>query len=215
MRGFRVLSAAQRASLPGKRALFPVRTGPLAPQVIPPPTPRRIGVVAAWEDRAAAARWTAELGRRFAGARGHWQFAGDIARAKFSEPMEGWTPDDTGARRLGDDEPALVLISGDLRPSRAKDFLTYNVGAVAGAEANPGYLGGLGLQKSWLNTTSCSAWRSYADIRAFAHKPGGHMAAVKNDRANGNHRQDWFLWLRPLESSGELNGRPEPFAGLL
>ena len=152
---------------------------------------------------------------RFAGARGHWHVTGEIARARFTEPMEGWTPDDTDAHRLADDEPALVLISGDLNPSGIKDFLTYNVGAVEHAEANPGYLGGVGLQKSWLNTTSCSAWRSYADIRAFAHKPGGHMAAVKNEREHHHHKQDWLLWLRPLHSRGTLRGRPDPFTGLI
>ena len=34
-----------------------------------------------------------------------------------------------------------------------------------------------------LNTTSCSAWRTYAEAKEYAYKPGGHAEAMRRDLA--------------------------------
>jgi hypothetical protein len=95
-------------------------------------------------------------------------------------------------------------------PAFAKDA----AGAVAHAFAQPGYLGGLAINSSPLNTTSCSCWRTYEEARNYAIKPGGHRDAVLRDRARGHHRTEYFLRLRPLVERGSLAGAT-PFGPVL
>jgi hypothetical protein len=64
------------------------------------------------------------------------------------------------------------------------------------------------------NTTSCSAWRTYADARDYAFSQGRHATAVRRDRVGRHHRTHHFARIRPIRSRGTLDGR-DPFAGLL
>jgi hypothetical protein len=64
------------------------------------------------------------------------------------------------------------------------------------------------------STISCSAWRTYADARAYAFGDGVHKEAMRRDRRERRHVREWFLRVRPLSSRGTLHGR-DPFAGLL
>ena len=57
-------------------------------------------------------------------------------------------PDAGGARPLADDEPALILIAGDLYARHAPAFMKNVPGAVAHAFGHPGYLGGGRLKRS-------------------------------------------------------------------
>ena len=211
----RRLSGLRKGGLADLRALIPLGTGHFVPRPVPSPTPRRIGVLAAWRDGADVdALWAQALGAVTAGAREHWHVRGEVTRAAFTEPWQAWTPDVAGARPLDEDEPALIVIAGNLHARYVPAFLRDAGRAVGHAFAQPGYLGGLAIQSSPLNTTSCSAWRRYADARAYAYQPGGHAEAMRRDRANGHHRTEWFLRLRPLAERGSLAGRA-PFAGLL
>ena len=127
-------------------------------------------------------------------------------RAAFSNAWRGWVPDVAGARALEDDEPALILISGELHARYVPAFAKDAAGAVGHAFGHPGYLGGLTIASSPLNTTSCSCWRTYRDARDYAYRPGGHADALKRDRARGHHRTEYFLRLRPLLERGTLAG---------
>jgi hypothetical protein len=111
-------------------------------------------------------------------------------------------------------EPALVLISGELHARYVAAFAKDAAGAVAHALGRPGYLGGLAINSSPLNTTSCSCWRTYQDARDYAFRPGGHLDAVRRDRARGHHRTEYFLRMRPLVERGSLAGAT-PFAPVL
>jgi hypothetical protein len=117
---------AVRAARPqGLRALIVLGTADLVARLRPAPTLRRIALLAAWEDGTDVdGAWSAALGGLGAGARESWHVEAEVARAAFSAPWKGWTPDVSGARALDPAEPVLVMISGDLygrhvRPSCA------------------------------------------------------------------------------------------------
>jgi hypothetical protein len=212
--GLKRLGAIRDGGTADLRALIRLGTGHFVPRTIPAPTPRRIGVLAAWRDGADVdARWAEALGGVTAAAREHWHVRGEVTRAAFSEPWQGWTPDVGGARALDDEEPALIVIAGNLHARYVPAFMVDAGRAIGHAFAQPGYLGGLAIQSSPLNTTSCSAWRHYRDAKAYAYQPGGHADAMRRDRANGHHRTEWFLRLRPLAERGSLAGAA-PFAAV-
>ena len=212
---FRGLGALHRATPPGMRALIRLGTARFVPRPFPAPTFRRIAILAAWDDgEPVEERWSESLGRFSAGAREHWHLRGEVARAAFTEPWARWQPSVEDARPLDDAEPALIVIAGDLHARHVPAFMRDAQHAVAHAFAQPGYLGGLAINSGPLNTTSCSAWRTYADAKTYAYKPGGHAEAMLRDRADERHRTEWFLRIRPLEERGTLNGAA-PFASVL
>jgi hypothetical protein len=77
---------------------------------------------------------------------------------------------------------------------------------VAYAFGHPGYLGGLAITSSPLNTTSCTCWRACRDARDYAFRPGGHLDAMQRDRVSSHHRTEYFLRLRPPAERGSLDG---------
>jgi len=208
----RRLAALRRSRPPGVRALIRLGTGRFVARTVPGPTPRRVAVLTVWEDEPDG--WAGLLGDLAGSGREHWHVRAEVARAAFSVPWAGWTPDTDGTPPLRDDEPALILISGNLHARYIRAFLRDAGLAVGHAFRQPGYLGGLAVQSSPLNTTSCSAWRTYGDARAYAYRPGSHQSAMRRDRAEQHHRTEWFLRLRPLEERGTLDGAA-PFDGLL
>src|SRR5262245_65617302 len=96
-RSFGRVRALRSAGAPGLRAVFALGTAHFSPRVRPAPTPRRVAVLAAWEDSAA---WVDTLGELCAGGREHWHLEGEVVRATFSEAWKGWTPDVTDAAPL-------------------------------------------------------------------------------------------------------------------
>lgn len=172
-------------------------------------------MLVAWDDDDRVEdRWRQALAALATGSREHWHVRGEVVRAAFSVPWKGWMPETAGAEPLADDEPALVLVSGDLRLRSAGEFSRDLPKTVAHAFEHPGYLGGLGLLSSWRNTTSCSTWRTYADTRDYAFRQGRHAAAMWHDRAHENHRTEWFSRIRPLAERDTLNGAA-PFGAVL
>jgi hypothetical protein len=211
----RHLKAVRTAKPPGMRALLALGTGRFVPRPLPAPTPRRIAVLSAWDaDAEIDSTWADALGELCEGAREHWHVDVEVVRAAFDEPWKGWTPDLTDARPLDPSEPALILISGDLRARYVPAFLKDAAGAVQHAFDHPGYLGGLGIGTSPLDTTSCSCWRTYADARDYAFKPGAHVSAMRRDLTQERHTTQHFLRLRPLAERGTLAGA-RPFSTVL
>lgn len=210
----RRLGALRGAGAPGLRTVIRLGTGNFVARPLPSPTPRRVGVLAVWADgRGAETAWAPLLGG-LADGREHWHVRAEVVRAAFSEPWLGWSPDTTGAPPLADDEPALILISGNLRARFLPVFARDAGRAIGHAFEQPGYLGGLAIQSSPLNTTSCSAWRTYGEAKAYAYRPGRHAEAMRRDRAAEHHRTEWFLRMRPLEERGTLAGAA-PFGDVL
>jgi heme-degrading monooxygenase HmoA len=173
-----------------------------------PQTPRRIAVLSVWRgDADVEAGWQELLRSRCTSCREHWHVRGEVTRASFTAPWRGWEPCVDDARPHSDDEPALIVIAGDLRLGGLPGFMRDGYGAVSHASGHPGYLGGLVLASSPLNTTSCSAWRSYADAKDYAFAEGRHRDAMLRDRREERHVTEHFFRVRPLETRGTLNGR--------
>jgi hypothetical protein len=199
--------AARAAKPPGMRALLVLGTGRFVPSVVPAPTPRRMALLSAWEDDGdLEQRWTETLRGVCGSAREHWHVDTEAVRAAFTKPWRGWTPDITGARALAVDEPALIVIAGDLYVRHIASFMRDLPGAVSHAFAHRGYLGGLTVTSSPLNTTSCSCWRTYDDAKDYAFNAGDHADAMRHDRVAHRHKTEWFLRLRPLAERGSLAG---------
>lgn len=120
----------------------------------------------------------------------------------------------TDVRPLADDEPVLVVITGDIRPEHHHAFVQAGGPAVAQAHRDPGYLGGCALASpSMLDITSFSCWRSGKAARRYAFGSGAHRRAKDADLLRGWHDPDSLFWVvfRVLESSGTLLGTT-PFA---
>jgi hypothetical protein len=205
--GRRALRSLPR-ELPGLKHRITLATAQFVTTWRPGFTWRRTALLSVWEPDADPSV------QRLPVAREHWHVRGEITRAAFSEPWKGWMPDPHGTEPLRDDEPALVLISGELKPRHFVAFTRDSFGAVEHAQGHPGYLGGLAIQSSLRNTTSCSAWRTYADARDYAYGQGAHALAMRRDRQAERHETQWFSRIRPLASAGTLDGR-DPYAGLL
>jgi hypothetical protein len=209
------LNAIRDPKTRGMRALLPLGTGRFVPRPHPSPTPRRIGALAAWEDTDEVDElWAEAIGELSDGAHEHWHVQAEVAGAKFSEAWRGWKPEVMDARPLEMDEPALIMISGNLRARFVPAFLHDSAGAIAHAFGHPGYLGGLALGTTPLDTTSCSCWRTYREAREYAFNGGAHVHAVRRDRARRHHKTDYFLRLRALLERGSLDG-VRPFAEVL
>jgi hypothetical protein len=128
---------------------------------------------------------------------------------------DGWgiAPDLDAVRPLGPDEPVLVVISGDLHPEHVAAFQTAGGPAVAQANADPAYLGGVGLTSNGLDITSFSCWTSTRAARRYAFGAGAHREAKDADETLGWHDRAtaFFGTFRVLEASGTLLGAA-PFA---
>jgi hypothetical protein len=214
-RAFERLNGVRAQPPEGMRALLALGTAEFNNRPYPRPTLRRVAVLAAWEDGDDIDdRWSGAIGELAAGSREHWHVEAEVTRASFTAPWSGWTPESDGARPLDADEPALVLISGALRARYVPAFVRDGAKAVAHAWTQPGYLGGLAIASSALNTTSCSCWSSYGDARDYAFKAGAHADVMKRDRTRGHHSTEHFLRLRPLSERGTLRGSA-PFSAVL
>lgn len=115
----------------------------------------------------------------------------------------------TDVRPLTDDEPVLVVITGETRPQHHDAFVQAAGPAVAQAHSDPGYLGGCALASpSMLDITSFSCWRSGKAARRYAFGSGAHRRAKDADVLRGWHDPDTLFWVvfRVLASSGTLLG---------
>jgi hypothetical protein len=204
--GRRVLCALP--PIPGIRHRIHLATARFVASPRPSLTLRRVALITVWEPGAETEA------QRLPHAKEHWHVLGELTRASFDAPWRGWMPDTDGATPLDLDEPALVFVSGDLRARGVIPFIRASFGVVGQAFSHPGYLGGLSLYSSLRNTTSCSAWRTYADARDYAFSQGPHLLAMHRDRVGEHHRTHWFSRIRPLQSRGTLDGR-DPFARVL
>ncbi|WP_435770326.1 hypothetical protein [Nocardioides sp. SYSU DS0651] len=210
----RALLHLARAPLPpGCRGIVPGTTGNFTDTGKEfPYTLRRLGVLAAWTSEDAAD--SAPLLRTLAeGAREHWHVRGPLGFGTHDTRWRGWEPSPESDRPLPKDQPVVVFISGELRSRHLPEFVRGSIRAAGQAFAAPGYLGGLGFFSSPRNTTSVSAWRTAADSRAFAYKPGAHATAMAADLGGGHHVSQRFLRMRPTRSTGTLSG-VNPYDGV-
>lgn len=197
------------AGIAGLTYAEPVIAAPLGGRLLPAPELGRGGLIAAWEDDAALARWSATDpgAARFADgwevrlqplhAFGAWAGMPDLPQ----EPLP-----------VEDDEPVVVLTLGRLRLRRALPFLRSAAPAEAEAVAHPGLLAATGLARPPHLVSTFSLWRSAREMKEYAFGPSGaHQAAVLADRERPYHHESAFVRFRPYASRGSWNGR-DPLA---
>ncbi len=174
-----------------------VTQAPLGKQLVPRPSLRKVGLLAAWEDEAALDRFVAddplaqplaagwELRLQPVHLFGHWAGMPGLAEERGE---------------IADDEPVAVLTLGRLRPHRLLPFLRAAAAAEQAAVASPGLVASSGLGRPPLVSTF-SLWRSAAAMKEYAFSQAApHQAAVGADRAKPFHRESAFVRFRPLSS---------------
>lgn len=200
---FRRLDAA---TIPGMTYAEPAFTVPLGGRV-PRPHPRRIGLIAAWNDDAALDRFLADhpVGETIA--------AGWHARLEPLRCFGSWAAmPGLPAKELqvGGEEPVAALTLGRLRFLRTRPFLKAGAPAERDAVANPAVLASTGFGRFARPrlVSTFSIWRNAAAMREYAFGKGGsHQAAVKADRARPFHHESAFVRFRPYASQGLWDGR--------
>lgn len=204
---FRQLDAT---SVAGMTYAEPAFTVPLGGR-IPRPHPRRIGLIAAWEDDGALDRFLAAhpVGQAIAGG---WHTRLEPVRCFGSWPALPGLP--KKELPVDDAEPVAALTLGRLRILRTRPFLRAGAPAERDAVANPAVLAstGLGRLARPRLVSTFSIWRSAAAMREYAFdKAGSHQAAVRADRATPFHHESAFIRFRPYASRGLWDGR-DPLA---
>ncbi|HEY1689821.1 MAG TPA: hypothetical protein VGF95_13275 [Solirubrobacteraceae bacterium] len=199
--------------VPGLRYAESVFAAPLGDRLLPRPNPRRVGLVAAWEDDRSLDGFLAEhqIARRLehgwhvrmrpTHVFGAWQAMPGLPVKQ--EPMD-------------DDEPAVVLTIGRLRFSQALRFLRASAAAEGRALRDPGLLASTGLGRPGGLVATFSIWRSTVAMRSYAAGGPGpeHREAVKEHARQPFHHESAFIRFRPYLSAGVWDGR-DPLAGRL
>ena len=214
-RGVRsMLRSLGLAPQPGEvSGLWEARTLIAAPLGGRPPVPQfgRLGLVAFWEEDAAADAFLAgdhPLVERLAGG---WSARLDPLRAV---PEAGGhfpgVPTDlpSGPDDGQSDEPVVVLTIGHLRRRRTIPFLRASNRAERQVVGSPGLLWGTGLANVGQSVVATlSLWASSVEPHAYATSTDGHTRAMREDRQRSFHHAGSFVRFRPYVVTGSLAGR--------
>lgn len=199
------------AELPGCTYAESVLTAPLGANLLPAVRPRRVGLIAAWEEEGALEGFL--LGHPLAEPlAGGWHVRMQPLRVSGAWPAMPGLPTDEIA--VKDEEPVAVLTLGRLRLHRALPFLRTSAAAEAQALGDPTLLMSTGLARPPHLVSTFSLWRSAAGMRAYAYGKTGaeHHAAIEAHRQRPFHHESAFVRLRPYASEGAWEGG-DPLAG--
>lgn len=206
---FRRLDAS---TIPGMTYAEPAFTVPLGSRV-PRPHPRRIGLIAAWDDNAALDRFLAghPVGETMAIG---WHVRLEPLRCFGSwAALPGLPVKELPAN---DEEPVAALTLGRLRILRTRPFLKAGAPAERDAVANPAVLASTGFARlaGPRLVSTFTIWRSAGAMHEYAFgRAGSHQAAVKADRDRPFHHESAFIRFRPYASQGLWDGRDPLAAG--
>lgn len=198
------------AAVPGMTYAEPALTVPLGSRM-PRPHPRRIGLIAAWDDDAALDRFLTDHPVGEAVADG-WH-----TRLEPLRCFGSWSGmPDLPAKELpvDDEEPVVALTLGRLRFLRTVPFLKSGGPAERDAVADPAVVASTGLARlaGPRLVSTFTIWRSAVAMRKYAFdKAGSHQAAVRADRAGPFHHESAFVRFRPYASQGLWDSR-DPLA---
>ncbi len=208
--GFRAVprflrSKGRLMARPGAIYAEPVLTAPLDGGLLPRPRLGRVGLIAAWSEDAALEAFLREdpVARRLAGG---WHVCLQPLRVFGSWAGLPGLP--SQALPAEEDQPAVALTLGRLRPGRARPFLLSAAPAEEEAVSHPGLLASTGFARPPRLVSTFSIWRTLGEMREYAFgASGAHQAAVRADRERPFHRESAFIRFRPLSSDGVWGGR--------
>jgi len=196
--------------VPGLRYAETLVAAPLSSHLLPAPRPKRIGLIAAWEDDAAVDRFLAShpVAEELAGGYrvrlepvrivGAWPELGELP---LTAAGKGQAAHSTDAGVW--EGPAAVLTLGRLRLRRGPAFLRASAHAEGDALRSPGLLLATGLAHPPRIVVTFSLWSDVASMRAYVERRGaGHREATTKHAARPFHSQSAFIRFRPYEESG-------------
>lgn len=180
------------------------------------PNLRRYGLMAVWDDAAAAAAffaqhplwqayqsraaetWTAHLGPLKA--HGRWDGA-----APFDYPADA--PPAAGG-------PVAVLTRASIRWWKTPRFWRYVAPTSAAVAGAPGVALAIGLgELPVVRQATFSVWRSAAAMQQYAYHDARHREAMRLTRQENWYGEELFARFQVLASAGTVDGR-DPLAGL-
>jgi hypothetical protein len=191
-------------STPGLRYAAIALAAPLGPSFLPRPDPKRVAVVAFWDDDDALDGFVQSNPLVAALANG-WQVRLAPLRAHGAWP--GLPADLATSRASVHDGPAAVLTLGRLRLTQTIRFLRASAraeGAVVGA---PGRLWATGLGRPPFVAT-CSLWHDTRSLATYAYGMAepAHANVIASGEAKPFHHRQAFIRFRPYATEGGLGG---------
>jgi hypothetical protein len=171
---------------------------PLRKELLPKPSPRRVALLAFWDDDAALDAYALPDALLHG-----WSARLEPLRMYGSWP--GVDSDLSQARRVDYAGPAVVFTLGRLRISQGLRFLKNSARAEAAVLNAPGCTWATGLGRPPFVAT-CSLWQSSDAIAAYAFAPGAHADAVDEGKRKAFHKQEAFIRFRPYAMQGSLSG---------
>lgn len=192
--------------VPGLRYAEIMTAAPLSGRLLPRPKLGRVGLIAGWDDEAAAEAFLATHPLAEQLAHG-WHVRLQPTRVFGRWPQLPGLP--ATEQPMDGAEPAAVLTLGRLRLSQGLRFLRASAAAEGLAVRDPAVLASTGLARPPGLVATFSLWRCTSAMRAYAHGDSGpgHLAAIRAHAARPFHHESAFLRFRPYAATGEWDGR--------
>jgi hypothetical protein len=201
------------ADVPGLRDARTLIAAPLG-QSPPRPQLGRRALLMSWEDDAALDRYLATNPSDVP--TGGWSVRLDPLRAVSiaTGPWPGLGGDVPSGAVEDRESPTVVLTIGHLRARRAVPFLRASARAEKQVIAADGLLWSTGLANIGQRVVATfSIWESSRQLRAYATRATGHVAAMQAQDERSFHHVASFIRLHPRSATGALSGRnPLPAA---
>lgn len=170
-----------------------------------PPQVGRVGLLALWEDEAAADEFgrSHPVGQRLAGG-----FHATLRPVRAFGSWPGLPPDVPSTRAVPYEGPVVVLTLGRLRWPQLVRFLRTSRPAEKSAVDAPGLLWATASARPPVFAT-VSLWQDSRSTAAYAYaqQRPQHSAAIDEQMRKDFHHESAFIRFAPISSRGSLDGR--------
>lgn len=193
------------AKVPGLLQADVGACGPLGPAFLPRVDPRRVAMVAFWEDRAALDQFlgTHPVAEKLASG---WAAALEPIRAFGAWP--GLPEDTPRSRDVESEGPVVVTTLARFKFSQAARFFSTSAKAEGRVIKSAGLRWSTGFGFPPFLAT-LSVWDSAQSAKDYAYGGGDapeHPGAIAEDRSKAFHHRHAFVRYRPLEVFGSIDG---------
>ena len=207
-------SYPKREATPGLRYATPVLAAPLKGSIFKVPQPRRVGLIALWNDAAALDEFlsTDPMAAALAGG---WHVRLATVQAHEYQGARGADQPGVWPGLDGDIDipaphraPAIVLTLARTRPSQIVRFARASQQAARPLANADGLIWTSALVRPPIVATM-SVWASPDAVAAYAYgdENSGHRRAMAADRQRPFHQSGVFFRFHPIASAGSLSGR--------